>query len=278
MPDSLWWLAQNLNYTKGLKDGVNAASIADAINSDGYYWCVGAASFDSIAKGRPYTNPAASNSSAISGGDTSCRIYGAMYSWLSVARADGIFDSTGVFRVNTAVHSTLRGICPKNWLLPTSWDWGRMLNAVEGCPKYGAGEGRYCLDAPYTADVIHKGPTFFAKLSTALSGRKDIYLTWTADSVVATKTYPAWSWHTKSVNNPEYKKNIKNIPPNDYYGFSMLPVGYKGNIFYEIGKSVEFWLAGAKAPGLYFRNTYSATFYATQGNYGFPVRCLKSEL
>jgi uncharacterized protein (TIGR02145 family) len=282
MPDTLWWLARNLNYTKGLTDAVSSA--ADPA-SDGY-WCPGAASFDSIAQGKPYTNPATNNSSAISGGDTACRTYGALYPWFSTIREDGIFDSAKVARAPN-VHSTVRGICPKNWLLPSNRDWMVMFNAIEGCPDYGTETtGRYCLSAPYDGAPIHPGATIFAKTSTTISGHKDRFNLYPligdtgagSDSVFATKTYPAWAWRSKYSNNPEYKKNIQNIPPNDYYGFSVLPAGFRYvNFFYDVAFASFFWTTSYAT--VFYRHNHNVSkkvfISGATTEQGSSVRCLR---
>jgi uncharacterized protein (TIGR02145 family) len=275
MPDTLWWLAQNLNYTKGLKDAVRADS--GGSTGDGYYWCIGAASLDSTAKGKPYTVTGNLNPSVISGGDTACRTYGALYTWLTIIRADGIFDTTGVSKVVSTAHSTLRGICPKNWLLPTNRDWYVMFNAVEGCEEYGTGTGRYC-STTYTG--MHPGPTHFAKLANTIAGHKNNYILYPttdyqSDTIAATKTYPAWSWHSKDLKNPEYKKNFHNIPHSDYYGFSILPAGDRYEKGFRLLGKGNSLMTGINNR-LYLQNAYwQAGIGGILLNASGSVRCLR---
>jgi uncharacterized protein (TIGR02145 family) len=149
MPDNKTWFAQNLNYTKDLyyntasdlANGGSFTSEANGIPAIGSYWC-----------------PPMSGS-VVSGDETICNIYGALYTWETVMMVDGKYadeSKTGTTWDETWVEGNYfdtgapgatpqaninnarggRGICPPGWHIPTDREWAQLLDAVEGNSTY----------------------------------------------------------------------------------------------------------------------------------------------
>ncbi|MDR3187581.1 MAG: fibrobacter succinogenes major paralogous domain-containing protein [Prevotellaceae bacterium] len=159
MPDGKWWFAQNLNYygtstkpldkkqSAGDPSGTSGTS-ADYLHT---YWCPPAGNSGNGNPGTPgflYSFGANGNQLPNSGVgvDEACNTYGALYPWLTVMSLDGyataIADAAVLPAAPINSESTRRGICPKGWFVPSSYDWGKMINLVEagcggGCPASG---------------------------------------------------------------------------------------------------------------------------------------------
>jgi uncharacterized protein (TIGR02145 family) len=155
MPDGRTWFAQNLNYTKDLTfnayareaNGKMFTTMDDGAQAIGSYWCPGV------------------RSSAYSGDQNTCNIYGALYTWETAMMVDGKYadetktssawDESWVSpyyyppsapgttsnadknnaRGGTTVKDGGRGICPLGWHIPTAREWAIMLDKVEGDGK-----------------------------------------------------------------------------------------------------------------------------------------------
>ncbi|MDR0694663.1 MAG: hypothetical protein LBF81_05130, partial [Prevotellaceae bacterium] len=129
-----WWMAQNLNYQTGLtyfdqhsKPNGNTGSNPDL---RGGFWC-------------PADN---SNSTPV----TVCDYWGAQYAWETAMMLDGKGTWTEVSgsyctgaansanckinhgrKASSGVAISGRGICPPNWHVPTDFEWGVLLDAME---------------------------------------------------------------------------------------------------------------------------------------------------
>jgi uncharacterized protein (TIGR02145 family) len=152
MPDGKTWFAQNLNYTKDLAynayayeaNGKQFALQNNGVSAIGSYWCPGV------------------NGSIYSGEQSTCDIYGALYSWETAMMVDGkyadetktssawdeswvssYYYTSGVLgitpnadrnnaRGGTNVKGGGSGICPKGWHLPTAREMAILYDKVEG--------------------------------------------------------------------------------------------------------------------------------------------------
>jgi uncharacterized protein (TIGR02145 family) len=170
MPDGKWWLAQNLNYqgmaTKPLdkKDNSTNPNSSSAASADylHMYWCPPAGNSgngNTGTAGAAYDVGSNSNQlpSSSTGSDAACQTYGALYPWATVMSLDGYAsaanDAALLPPVSLKSESPRRGICPKGWFVPSSYDWGKMLNLVEascggGCPSDGANGSGNNLTSP----------------------------------------------------------------------------------------------------------------------------------
>jgi uncharacterized protein (TIGR02145 family) len=144
MPDGKWWMAQNLNYQKGLvwnqysneANGSAFTTTTNGVPAIGSFWC-----------------PAGVNGATTtvsSANRAGCAVYGAFYTWETAMMVDGKWSdesrtsstwqnpstyNTSTTTGNTnnyARGATKRGICPPNWHVPTDAEWGDMLTSASG--------------------------------------------------------------------------------------------------------------------------------------------------
>jgi uncharacterized protein (TIGR02145 family) len=116
MPDGQWWLARNLSYMDGLNKAVNAGqpSTIQSGNWDvykGWYWCPN------------------ESSNTLSGTDAECVKWGVLYPWQTLMSEDGIGTTNAA---TEAIPSTVRGVCPMGWHVPSAPEMWRMMDCVEG--------------------------------------------------------------------------------------------------------------------------------------------------
>jgi uncharacterized protein (TIGR02145 family) len=160
MPDNKTWFAQNLNYTKDLTynaysyeaNGKQFTSFENGVPAIGSYWCPPAYYVPSVPSVL---------SSMVSGNQSACDVYGALYTWETVMMMDGKYADetktssawdeswvspyyyTGASdadintdknnaRGGTNVKGGGRGICPMGWHVPTKKEWDNLLDKVEG--------------------------------------------------------------------------------------------------------------------------------------------------
>jgi uncharacterized protein (TIGR02145 family) len=177
MPDGRTWFAQNLNYTKDLTFNAYAREANgklyledNGVVAVGSYWCPG------IAGG------------SYSGDQNTCNIYGALYTWETAMMVDGKYadetktssawDESWVSpyycspsapgttsnadrnnaRGGTTVKDGGRGICPLGWHIPTTREWAKMLDKVDG-----DGNGSVFTSSTY-ANGIYRGVDVGVKL------------------------------------------------------------------------------------------------------------------
>jgi uncharacterized protein (TIGR02145 family) len=278
MPDGRWWFAQNLAYTKMVENsgnaniGKNSASPSNDNSLWGNYWCVGIPS-------RGTANATATS------GQAACDTYGALYTWNTVMRRNGASPTPDAAQPSTWF-SQVQGICPDGWLLPSDFDWGMMLNSVEGCQENSmlqAGGGAPCNHL-LTSGTSGKelGARAFSYLKSTLSCPPHLS---TVDSSCATAGNGAWIWHRSD-------KSSKLITPRslgeDVFGFSMLPSGRRhgsggSSYFTGTGMYAGFWTSSEYNGGNGYYRYWDATsdntgsYAAYEGKFhGKSVRCLKN--
>jgi uncharacterized protein (TIGR02145 family) len=130
-----WWMGQNLNYQTGLTDWNKHSSPSTVSGSNaalrGGFWC-------------PADN---ANVTPVS----VCDYWGALYAWETAMMLDGKgtwteasgsyctgaanSDNCKINHGRSASSGTAiggRGICPPNWHVPTDFEFGQLLDAMEG--------------------------------------------------------------------------------------------------------------------------------------------------
>jgi uncharacterized protein (TIGR02145 family) len=244
MPDGKWWFAQNLNYqgdgAKPLdkKQSANNPSTATVVGADYLrtYWCppignsgngdagVPGSSYNLGSKGTQI--PYSSQSS-----DEACTTYGALYPWATVMSLDGYATAANDPNLLPAApigsESTRRGICPKGWFVPSSYDWGKMLNLVEadcggGCPASGANAAgaNVNLTSPCAHNYTNAGYLYWAAskcafhdlLSTDVAPAREL------DGTLTNYAYAAAAPNPPTNNNPN--NILPGVKPNVTYSAS----------------------------------------------------------
>jgi uncharacterized protein (TIGR02145 family) len=156
MPDGKVWMAQNLNYTQDLiaNTSSNAPGTSTSTSNGSYaigsYWC----------PPRYWVN-GAETVPLMSGDESACNVYGALYTWETAMMVDGKYSdeakgntawteswvsgnylASGAPSVANADKNNARGtvtakgggrgICPVGWHVPTDREWASMLDKVNG--------------------------------------------------------------------------------------------------------------------------------------------------
>jgi uncharacterized protein (TIGR02145 family) len=278
MPDGRWWFAQNLAYIQPLVSsgnanvGLNNASSQDNSTLWGNYWCPG-------IPPRGVANVTATS------GDPACDVFGALYTWHTVMRRNG-FASTPDGAQPRDMFSEVQGICPKDWLLPSDFDWGIMLNAADDCDDAdvfqidGAAPCNHIASA--TAQRTDAGAKAFARLKSTLSCPPHLNA---VDSICAATAKGAWVWHRQ---NSQSKLTMPANLGENFFGFSILPAGMRhgsgsSSYFTGAGKAAYFWTSSEQGSGnAYYRSmngmsSKSGSNVARTDKYhGMSVRCLKN--
>ncbi len=282
MPDERWWFAQNLAYTGGdVKEETWANQASNNPNLDGNIlktaWTAGGNNEPIGGINNGYAPPA----NAVMGIQNaqnpipSVATYGYLYPWATVMSVDGKADTEAAV-VNPMGHgltSTRRVICPAGWVLPSRYDWGKMLNLVErecggNCDASGAnsiggnhkespcfhnypgGTSQWAASrcafkdllstdvAPYRAESLLGGNiNSYYNGDTAVMPRTKLA---SPENIItyATSWEPAWSYF------------LPETAGTDRYGFSIKPAGMRNPVaasdgvnsgFYYRGEFAGFW-------------------------------------
>ncbi|MDR1225587.1 MAG: hypothetical protein LBK47_01640 [Prevotellaceae bacterium] len=201
MPDRKWWLAQNLNYQQGLTRKDTAAYTTGSV-----YFCNSNTGFQT------YNTQ----------DNIPCETFGASYNWYTVMKPDGVGDvSAASVPIGTA--STVRGICPQGWYVPSHYDWGVMQNGTVGCPD---GQETGVLPCNCADNVVErKGNGQFLISSVVCSTAQPntaTYACWAATAIIigsddygfsllpgtAVETGFGYSNHTMMITATEYNNNV----------------------------------------------------------------------
>jgi uncharacterized protein (TIGR02145 family) len=157
-----------------------------------------------------------------------CNRLGALYTWETAVSENG----SGEWDKNKySQYLTTNNICPKGWKLPSENDWFNMLNKIEtennGKPNHGQSNFE------------------FSGLVAGKFLKKDSYTEWESNDSVYIKgtQWQAFNdidtWFGRNNINKESYANI------DFYGFSILPAGYKNasgmHLFLDKAYYSYFW-------------------------------------
>jgi uncharacterized protein (TIGR02145 family) len=262
MPDGRVWMAQNLNYQKGLtfnerSDMANGQPFTTAGSGSatiGSYWCPGVLGDQVSTK-------------------EGCDIWGgALYAWETAMSLDGkvsgswsdgtsSYTASGNASAMTHNHGRAdeagattggRGICPPGWHVPTDAEWGLLLDKMEDSGSAHSGSGTGLIGA-----VAGKNAKATA---TCASGSGNC----------TTDTDPSWQYNSSTVGE-------------DTYGFRVLPAGYRsfnGSTLTNRGVGAHYWSSSAvSAANAWYRTFYYNEARANRANntrsYGFSVRCVR---
>jgi hypothetical protein len=280
LPDGKWWFAQNLNYqgtpTKPLdkKQTANDPSQTSVTGADYLrtYWCPPAGNSGNGNVGTPGASYSLSgNGNQIPynsvGSDAACKTYGALYPWLTVMTLDGYATATSEASILPAAlsnsESTRRGICPKGWFVPSSYDWGKLLNLVEntcggGCPATGENPTGTPVSPPCYHNYSNAGYLYWGAsrcafkdlLSTDVAPARELDGTLTtyangvggsatpgvkpntaySTSATANTSYlnaPATIITHATATNPSWSYFLPETAGTDKYGFAAKPAGMR---------------------------------------------------
>jgi uncharacterized protein (TIGR02145 family) len=251
-----WIMAQSLNYQKDLyfnertnqANGSTFTSTTNGAPGIGSFWC-------------PGVNGAATSTRA------NCNYWGALYTWETAMMLDGngtweggnlsycgntcnsdVCKTNWGRNANSGTVTGGRGICPERWHVPTDYEWGIILNAMEE-----------------NTSTAHTAASSSAGQYGVNAGRRGK----STCTGAATDTNPYWNTHANH--------------GTDIYGFRMLPVGqraYDGKQFEYRGVYNPLWSSsptdGSKAWTRRF-DYDTATVYrgAWYRSTGYNVRCIK---
>jgi hypothetical protein len=152
----------------------------------------------------------------------SCKTYGAFYSWHTAMALNG--RTAGATAVPLGQRSNVQGICPDGWFLPSDFDWGTMLNAIEdSC----TGNFTEVSDVPPcdhnryrdTTTLGNLGATAGANIKATISCPPHAL---PKEPVCAKVDYPAWNWMRADYTG---KISAPLALGNDKWGLTMLPSG-----------------------------------------------------
>ncbi|MDR3187580.1 MAG: hypothetical protein LBT94_00120 [Prevotellaceae bacterium] len=278
LPDGKWWFAQNLAYTEKIVNsgnaniGLNNASASDNNALFGNYWCTG-------------IPPRGVVQVTATSGLPACGVYGALYTWNSAMRRNGFSSTQDKVQVRD-MFSEAQGICPDGWLLPSDFDWGVMLNSVEGCDNTdlfqadGAAPCNHVLAGTSVKNDL--GKSALPRLKSTNSCPPHIS---PVDSICAETAGGAWIWLRLDSKG-------KLITPHnlgdDYFGFSMLPAGRRhgsgsSSYFTGAGWYAAFWTSSeSSTTHAYYRymdatSCKSGVGVSSTGKFfGLSVRCTKN--
>lgn len=230
LPDGKWWLAQNLSYQgtqakplnrqqSAATPGVTSVTDAEYLRT---YWCPPFGNSSNGASGTAGTAyDFAGNSNQLpnssNGSDEACKTYGALYPWATVMSLDGYATATDDAAILPAAaigsESTRRGICPRGWFVPSSYDWGKMLNLVEAacggdCPASGANAGNAAgsnLTSPCSHNYTNAGYTYWAASKCAF---RDLVSTDVAPARMLDGTLTSYASAAGNSASPDVKPNV----------------------------------------------------------------------
>jgi hypothetical protein len=211
-----WWFAENLKFTKyaNVKDslkiyGITSGTYAGTNYSnmeflnddreDSIIYCPGAGETERYL------------GSIVDSIKKACNTFGPLYPWVVASRDDGMYGAVPPPFAHEVVKSTLRGVCPKGWVLPTDVDWTKMLNRAE------EGEGDSCLNGYFPNSSLDVLPC----------NHNYTYKPWLGTNAGRFLRNGFWADNVAGDGNYYWKNGGKANVPNDIFGFSALPAGYK---------------------------------------------------
>jgi uncharacterized protein (TIGR02145 family) len=281
LPDGKTWFAQNLNYKKDLTfnkysyeaNGKQFTSLTNGVPAVGSYWCPPL-----------YWVNGATIVPVVSGAQSACDVYGALYTWETAMMVDGKYANgakTGSMweenwvsanyfdtgtpgstpnadknnaRGATNVKGGGRGICPMSWHVPTDREWATMLDKVEG-------------NTTYTASQTGTGLWGSTVTTVAASVKLKSAATFTN-----TGTDPGnGSWRDGATRG------------TNATGFSAVPPGFRnnnGSLFGHRGTYATYWSSSVGDATLVWRRGFDAgnsqvSRLLSYRSFGYAVRCVR---
>jgi uncharacterized protein (TIGR02145 family) len=159
-------------------------------------------------------------------------------------------------RSSSGLGDSGRGICPEHWHVPTDFEWGIILDGLEG----GGTAHQNASDTDYKGTYAGKyGKSTCTTTSSSGAGVDD--------------THAYWYYNTDDTKG------------TDKYGFRVLPAGrrnYSGSNFYRRGILAFFWSSSAYSDVRAWIRSFGyaearvARSSARRSN-GFSVRCIRDE-
>ncbi len=243
MPDNNWWLAQNLNYQKGLSYQRLSTSPCNPVQGNdpcvkSSFWCPG--------------NDGDSNRRE------ACNTWGALYAFSTAVSLNGIgniIDNKGNIvnpaTPDQAVRPLIPGICPQGWHVADDREWGNMLNHLE--PPGGTQNHDYNDNTTSG----YKGSSSINSAGTRFKSAEN----GTASDTIA------------------YNKGNGMFNGSDQWAFSGFPTGRRTALFENRGTDIYFWSSSqhtADSAWIRHRELSRAmierNFYPK--SYALPVRCV----
>ncbi|MGL4363582.1 MAG: FISUMP domain-containing protein [Bacteroidales bacterium] len=311
MPDNRWWLARNLNYQgtrqKPLKFIASANAFGDGNASlpRNTFWCPGGS--PNYGVGTVSADATRATASVL----PVCATYGALYPWSPVMSDDGYATNPTTQRspVPFNVTSTTRAICPEGWYVPSSFDWGKLINLVENecggnCPT-----GNNSTGSNTSVPCYHNATSTHSYWSASSCAFKDLLSTNIAPTVTITGSFsqspqieiaPNTKLSTPDTIrtyadaiNANWNYFLQERAGTDRYGFALLPTGMRGVLngvyyFYYRGEFAGIWTSSASSSGHtgnaqmrgfrynYIMNKFTSAIqsYSVGKPNGYGVRCI----
>jgi uncharacterized protein (TIGR02145 family) len=256
-----WIMAQNLNYQKDLtwQANSNMPSTGTGQNTAliGHFWCPGGYSSTTVTSTR-----------------ASCDVWGALYSWETAMSFDGLGSWSENATYNTGAANAAnskfnhgrsasgsgtggRGICPPNWHVPTDFEWGVLLDAMES-----------------DGGTVHQTTSSVGTIGTNASSRGKAACTVgdnsTSGNTYVNDTQTNWYYDASSLGT-------------DNFGFRVLPAGaryFDGAEYYLRGERACFRTSSAYSSVHAWMRTYAYNDaevhrYGGIRSYGMSVRCIR---
>lgn len=278
MPDGRWWFAQNLNFQENLSYRTLRSGDVTEAGGVGEFWCPSGLSAET---GSPVSAIASSENRSTDNsevGATSCKTYGALYSWTTAMAINGRTKAGDSDAVPIGQSSKHQGICPDGWLLPSDYDFGVLFNAVEGC--FPPTQMSAMAPCNHLSDDVTVGYFGSTKAAAAVKNTQSCRSHSAAvDTFCATYSNPAWAWRRQSYDG---KMNTPYALGQDSYGFGLYPSGiryYDGTMYTGFGHRWLLWTSSQyNATNAWYRHAYYTTTigrnYSIKGH-GFNVRCVR---
>jgi uncharacterized protein (TIGR02145 family) len=258
--DAGWWMTQNLRSTQ-YDDGTSLDEGFSTIAADKRYDYPGP---DNLATDRP------GRKAALEANDNQLlKTYGLLYSWAAASgRTDTDEDNVGLVAgygsQKPAASDYLQGICPKDWHLPSDYEWSELEQEIATNPeKYSNWDTPY-LDLDPT--------TFFNSTFTFRPGVGNSDDTYWGHQMKSMTPVPVGG-----TDDPDGTSE-----PREEGGFDALLVGYVGNsgAAYNYGLRASFWSSSSHGSSVgvcrYLTNgATGVSRYSYYKQYLFSVRCKK---
>jgi uncharacterized protein (TIGR02145 family) len=299
-------LAQNLNYQKELEHQTNPNPAQNGAAGTGNYGTMTAAN--------RFWCPS-SNSGQNQGVETGpgnfrrgCEVFGALYTPITARMNDGNnFSTSAVPTFGTPISgvsttaSSLRGVCPPNWVLPSDYDWGVLLNYVEdNCPSPTSatdGNQRNPLVPPCNhVSTVDDSQWLGYSAGRYLKGTYTCAANEGNCAKIVSNDLSVDKWNFTS--SPAWSASSYDVAGVDRFGFTVLPAGWRDGtynsqnfkIWGEVARFVTASTQNGNVAAAYYDMTryrefsydrrdvqraFSGTATANYSTHAYSVRCLR---